>query len=188
MVRLLQLSADSLPNAENARFMAMPGPVLMHIVSAAVFCILGAFQFDAAVRLRYPGFHRLGGRLVAPSGILAALTGLWMTAVSPIPAELQGGLLYAARMLVGAGMLLAIAVSIRAVLRGRIAQHKAWMVRAYALGLGAGTQVLILLPLSLLAGPPTFLLRDILMTAAWVLNAALAEWLIRRRFSATAFE
>ena len=31
---------------ENARFMAMPAPVVLHIVSATLFCLLGAFQFD----------------------------------------------------------------------------------------------------------------------------------------------
>jgi hypothetical protein len=54
------------------------------------------------------------------------------------------------------------------------------MLRAYALGMGAGTQVLIMLPVTLIVGAPTYLLRDVLMTSAWVINAALAEWLIRR--------
>ena len=166
---------------ENARFMAMPAPVVLHIVSATLFCLLGAFQFDSAIRRRSPGLHRAAGRVLAPLGILAALTGLWMTAGYDIPAELQGPLLYVVRILVGLSMALAILVSVLAVLRRRIAQHRAWMVRAYALGQGAGTQVLILLPVTLLAGAPTFFFRDVLMASAWGLNVLIAEWIIRRR-------
>lgn len=166
---------------DNARFMASPGPMAWHVVSASVFCVLGAFQFDSAIRLRYPRLHRISGRVVAPCGVLAALTGLWMTTRSDIPAALQGSLLCGVRVLVGLAMMLAIALSIRAVLHGRIAAHKAWMIRAYALGQGAGTQVLIMLPMSMIVGAPTFLLRDVLMASAWALNVIFAEWLIRRR-------
>jgi hypothetical protein len=108
-----------------------------------------------------------------------------MTAAYAIPAGLQGPLLYGVRMVVGLAMALAIVVSVQAVLKGRIAQHRAWMVRAYALGQGAGTQVLILLPVTLMAGEPTFFLRDVLMASAWGLNLAFAEWVIRRRLPST---
>jgi len=165
---------------ENARFMAMPAPVVLHIVSATLFCLLGAFQFDSAIRRRSPGLHRAAGRVLVPCGILAAVTGLWMTAGYAIPAELQGPLLYGVRIVVGLSMALAIVVSVCAVLRRRIAQHRAWMVRAYALGQGAGTQVLILLPVTLMAGAPTFFFRDVLMASAWGLNLLIAEWIIRR--------
>ena len=167
--------------AENARFMAMPAPVVIHIVCASLFCVLGALQFDSALRQRFPRAHRIVGRVAAPCGIVAALTGLWMTAAYAIPAELQGPLLYGVRMVVGLAMTVAVVVSVRAVLQRRITQHKAWMVRAYALGQGAGTQVLILLPVTLLAGAPTFFFRDVLMASAWGLNMAFAEWVIRRR-------
>jgi uncharacterized membrane protein len=171
--------------AENARFVAMPTPVVLHIVSATLFCLLGAFQFDSAFRRRSPRLHRIAGRVAAPCGIVAALTGLWMTAAYAIPAELQGDLLYGVRMGVGLSMVLAITVSVRAVLQRRIAQHRAWMVRAYALGQGAGTQVLIMLPVTLIAGAPTFFFRDVLMASAWGLNVFFAEWIIRRRLPST---
>ena len=171
--------------SENARFMAMPAPVVMHIVCASLFCVLGALQFDSALRQLFPRLHRIAGRVAAPCGIVAALTGLWMTAAYAIPAELQGPLLYGVRMVVGLAMTLAIVLSVRAVFQRRITQHKAWMVRAYALGQGAGTQVLILLPVTLLAGAPTFFFRDVLMASAWGLNMAFAEWVIRSRQPST---
>ena len=170
---------------ENARFVAMPAAVVLNILCASLFCALGVHQFDSARRQSFPLLHRIAGRVAAPCGIVAALTGLWMTAAYAIPAELQGPLLYGVRMVVGLAMTLAVIVSVRAVLQRRIAQHRAWMVRAYALGQGAGTQVLILLPVTLMAGAPTFIFRDVLMAAAWGLNVVFAEWVIRRRLPST---
>ena len=184
VVRLLGMASGGDVTPQSARFVAMPAPVVLHIVCASLFCVLGAFQFDSALRLRFPRLHRIAGRVAAPCGIVAALTGLWMTAAYAIPAELQGPLLYGVRMVVGLAMTLAIVVSVRAILQRRITQHMAWMVRAYALGQGAGTQVLILLPVTLTAGAPTFIFRDALMASAWGLNVVFAEWVIRRRASA----
>ena len=183
VVRLSGLTSGGGVTPENARFMANPAPVVLHVLCASLFCVLGALQFDSALWQRFPRLHRIAGRVAAPCGIVAALTGLWMTAAYAIPAELQGPLLYAVRMVVGLAMALAVIVSIRAVLQRRIAQHRAWMVRAYALGQGAGTQVLIMLPITLIAGAPTFFFRDVLMAAAWGLNALFAEWIIRRQTS-----
>jgi uncharacterized membrane protein YozB (DUF420 family) len=185
VVRLLGMASDGDVTTENARFIAMPAPVALHIVCASLFCVLGALQFDSALRQSFPLLHRIAGRVAAPCGIVASLTGLWMTAAYAIPPELQGPLLYGVRLVVGLAMTLAVIVSVRAVLQRRIAQHKAWMVRAYALGQGAGTQVLILLPVTLLAGAPTFIFRDVLMASAWGLNMAFAEWVIRSRLPST---
>jgi len=55
------------------------------------------------------------------------------------------------------------------------------MIRGYAIGQGAGTQAMLLGPLTLLAGPPAGLLRDVLMVAAWLINLAVAEKIIRSR-------
>jgi hypothetical protein len=55
------------------------------------------------------------------------------------------------------------------------------MARAYAIGLGAGTQVLALLVGELISGPPNELSRALLMGTAWAINLAVAEWAIRRR-------
>ncbi len=43
--RLSQLAGGAAITPANARFFASPLPVVLHIVSAAVYAILGAFQF-----------------------------------------------------------------------------------------------------------------------------------------------
>jgi hypothetical protein len=60
------------------------------------------------------------------------------------------------------------------------------MTRAYAIGMGAGTQVLTHLPwFILMDGKPGELPRAVMMGAGWVINVVVAEWIIRRKVSAT---
>jgi hypothetical protein len=59
--------------------------------------------------------------------------------------------------------------------------HGAWMTRAYALGIAAGTQALALIPGSILFGSTNEISRAVAMGAAWVINLAVAEFVIRRR-------
>ncbi len=54
------------------------------------------------------------------------------------------------------------------------------MARDYAIGLGAGTQVLTQMAGSFLISSPTELSVAFLMGAGWVINLAVAEWAIRR--------
>jgi hypothetical protein len=55
------------------------------------------------------------------------------------------------------------------------------MMRAYAIALGAGTQALTLGVGAMIGGPPSELRGALLMGAGWVINLAIAEWVIRRR-------
>jgi hypothetical protein len=55
------------------------------------------------------------------------------------------------------------------------------MTRAYAIGLGAGTQMFTGLVASLIVSPPTELSRALQDGAGWAINLAVAEWVIRRR-------
>ena len=68
-----------------------------------------------------------------------------------------------------------------AIRRRDILQHRAWMTRAYAIGLGAGTQVLTGMVGELIAGPPNELGNALLMGAGWAINLAVAEWSIHKR-------
>ena len=104
-----------------------------------------------------------------------------MTAFYTFPESLQGPLLFGVRILVSVAMMLCLLLGIVSVIKRRIAQHRAWMIRAYALGLGAGTQGFVMLPWVVTVGEPNGLLRDVLMTLAWVINLVVAEWIIRKR-------
>jgi uncharacterized membrane protein len=183
IARLSGLANDPAIDTENARFVAQPLPVIVHILSASLFSLGGALQFSSGLRKASPRWHRVSGRIVVASGIFAALSGLWMTVWYPIPPALQGELLYGVRVVVGVAMLLSIFKAVAAVQRRDIATHQAWMVRAYALGQGAGMQVVLLLPWMLFIGKPSMLQRDVLMSLAWLINLLVAHAFLSPSFN-----
>lgn len=179
-LRLNELANGAEITPENARFFASPVPVILHIVGSAVYALLGAFQFVSRLWRRETGWHRWAGRVVVPFGLVVGLSGLWMTLFYP-RSEGASDLLFALRLIFGSGMVLSIVLGFIAIRRGDILQHRAWMVRAYAIGLGAGTQVLTGMFGELVFGPPSEFENALLMGAAWVINLAVAEWSIRKR-------
>jgi hypothetical protein len=81
-------------------------------------------------------------------------------------------------------MLASILLAVVAIRRRDFASHGAWMTRGYALALGAGTQAFTMLPWVVVFGPigaADEVPRTLLMTAGWVINLAVAEYIIRRR-------
>jgi hypothetical protein len=177
--RLIQLGGGAEITPDNARFFATPLPFVLHIISVTIYCVLGAFQFAPGFRHRKPDWHRMAGRVVVPCGLVAALTGLWMAHHYPRP-HYDGTLLYAIRLVVGSAMVLFLSLGMAAIWRRDIPGHRPWMMRAYALGLGAGTQVLTHLPWFLfpsIRGEPT---RALFMGAGWVINLAVVEWILMR--------
>lgn len=178
MARLVGLASGTPVTPENARFMAMPLPVIIHIIGATLFCVLGAFQFSTGFRRSRPGWHRVVGRVLVPCGIAAALSGLWMTQFYPL-GNLQGEILHAFRLVIGTVMAVSIVISFAAILRRDIPQHRAWMMRAYAIAQGAGTQAVVSILWLVILGVPNELTRDLLLIAGWLINLAVAEWIIR---------
>ncbi|MCU7731040.1 DUF2306 domain-containing protein [Actinoplanes sp. KI2] len=177
--RLSDLAANGAVTADNARFHAMPLPVVLHIVAALIYCFAGAFQFAPRFRRRHPRWHRASGWVLVPAGLMVAVSGVWMTLTYAFPPP-DGLAVKIERLIVGPAMFAAIILAIVAVRGRNIAAHRAWMIRAYALAQGAGTQALTQLPWILLVGPTGTVSRAVLMGAAWLINVLVAEWIIRR--------
>jgi uncharacterized membrane protein len=179
IVRLTELAVGDEITAANARFFAMPLPVVLHILSVIPYSIVGAFQFAPGFRRRRRAWHRGAGRVLAVLGLAAALSGLWMAHFYPWP-EGDGEGLYLLRIVFGSAMTASIVLALLAVRRRDFPSHGAWMIRGYAIGLGAGTQVLTQLPWFMILGKPGETGRTFLMGAGWVINVVVAEWVIRR--------
>ena len=178
-VRVAQLARGAEITPANERFFALPLPVVLHIVGATLFCVLGAFQFSAGFRRRHCAWHRRSGRVLVPAGLVAALTGLWMALGYPRPPG-DGVLLTPLRLVFGTAMAAAIVLGFLAIRRRDVAAHRAWMIRGYAIGIGAGTQVFTHLPWAIAGVAPGEVTRAGLMAAGWVINVVFAEWVIRR--------
>jgi uncharacterized membrane protein len=154
----------------------MPLPVILHVVGATVFVVLGALQFSAGFRRRRPTWHRIAGRVATLAALLAAGSGLWLAFVT-LP--YSSALLFLFRLLAATGLALSIILGFRAIRQRRLPQHRAWMIRAFAIGLGAATQVFTLGFGEAIFGR-TELSIALLNGAGWAINLAVAEWLIRR--------
>lgn len=184
-VRIGEIATGAPETSQNARFLQTPLPVVMHIVGALVYSIVGAFQLLPTIARRHPRWHRFAGRfLLVPAGLVVAGSGLWMTAAYQMP-PIDGAALALSRYVIGGLMLIFIVLGIAAIARRDVAAHRAWMIRAYALAMGAGTQVLTSGPALLLFGEPDTFWRVVQMDAGWLLNAVMAEWIIARRRAAT---
>lgn len=179
-VRLSQLALGAAITPDNARFFAAPAPVVVHVLSSAIFVLVGAFQFVTGERRSGLGWHRAAGWLLVGGGSLAGLSGLWMTLFYVQP-DGANDLLLAFRIFFGAGMVVSIGLAIAAICRRDIRSHKAWMIRAYAIGLGAATQVLTGFVEAMVVDQRDGLSHALSIGAGWIVNLAVAEWIIRRR-------
>lgn len=156
-------------------------PLVVHGVTGTAFAVLGAFQFPTALRSSRRTWHRRTGRVLVPLGLVAAMSALWLTLFYPNLHD-TGALLTAIRLTFGTAMAASIAVAYTAIRRRKIARHRAWMIRAYALALGVSTQIFTLGFGQAIFGD-TELSTALLIGAGWVINLAVAEWVIRRRFN-----
>jgi hypothetical protein len=173
--RLVQLAGG--PELLPARSDPSPIPLATHIISAIGYAGLGAFQFSPALWRRRPRWHRAAGRLLILLGLVVALSALWLTLFHPRTE--RGDLLYLFRLLAGSGMAASLVLGYTTIRRRDLVRHKAWMIRAHALALGAGTQVF-----TTGIGEGIFEVSDLsvalLQGAGWGINLAVAEWIIRR--------
>lgn len=179
VARLSELTPGEPITHQNARFFADPLPIFIHVIAASTFGVFGAFQFSPGLRRAGIRWHRAMGWLLAPSGLLTAFSGLWMTLFYP-RADNDGSLIFWLRLVFGLISLGSIALSIMALGRRRYEEHGAWMLRGYAVAMGAGTQVFTHLPYFVFFGQPGEFTRALLLGAGWVINLLLVEWFLGR--------
>ncbi|KGN36343.1 DUF2306 domain-containing protein [Knoellia subterranea] len=162
----------------DARLTDSPVAVVVHIVSAAVYALVGSLQFVGALRRRHPEWHRRSGRMLVVAGLGVAGSALWLTLFFP-PQPDSGVLLFVLRVRFGSAMIAGLGLGVRAIRRGDVATHRAWMTRSYAIALAAGTQAFTEGIGGAVFGDGALAL-DVSRGAAWVINLAVAEWIIRR--------
>jgi hypothetical protein len=131
-----------------------------------------------SLRRRRPGYHRAADRTLVVAGALVAGSALWMRLM--YPQEGTGDVLYLFRPAFSTLMVASIVLGFAAIRRREIARHRAWMIRADAIALAAGTQAF-----TMGVGGARFgdgvLAHDLSIASAWLINPAVAEWEVRRR-------
>lgn len=178
-LRLVELAGGPELRPADPRFGEVPVALVVHIVGAAVFALVGILQFLPRLRRSHRRWHRRAGRVLMVTGLAVAASALWLT-VFYEPQPGTGALLYAFRLVFGTAMLVSLGLGFVAIRRGDVRSHRAWVIRAYAIGLGAGTQVLTEGFGEAMFGQGV-LVGDLAKGAGWIINLAVAEWAIRRR-------
>jgi hypothetical protein len=177
-LRLIQLAGGPAVIPADHRFAHYPLPLVVHIVGATTYALVGILQLVPRFRRRHFAWHRRAGRMLAVAGLLVAISTLWMTLFYDAQPGI-GILLYVFRLIFGSAMAACLVLGFTAVRRRDIPAHRAWMVRAYAIGLAAGTQAFTGGVGGAIFGTGV-LAADLAKLAGWVINLAVAEWAPRR--------
>ena len=163
----------------NLGFLDFPTIVALHVVLGAFYLMFAPFQFVRRIRSRHLGYHRRMGRVLVALGLVVGATALFMGLVIPFSGWAERVLI----ALFGSLFLFALAKGFVHVRAGRVALHREWMIRAFAIALAIATQRLIFVPSLLVVVDPTGRQIVTLSIAAWsaalVLHSSLAEVWIR---------
>lgn len=133
--------------------------LLIHIIGSCVAIVTGPMQFLAALRTRFPKWHRGVGYSYFVGVAVGGMAGLYSATVS------MGGLVaHTGFFLLGVLWLATTTLALSAILQRRITLHREWMVRGYALTFAAVTLRLWLPLLAAVSGS----FEEAYQTVAWL--------------------
>jgi uncharacterized membrane protein len=162
----------------DGRFAADPLVTMLHILPGGLLLAAAPLQFSARIRNRHIRLHRWSGRVLVGAGVLSALAGFYFGLFAPYggPAEA------AAVVLFGGIFLVSVIRAVIAIRRGRVALHREWMIRAFAIVLGismvriVGTVFDVALTPAAVSPSAVFVLS---LWTGWALTLAAGELWIR---------
>jgi uncharacterized membrane protein len=139
--RIFQLSPSPEPPrfpeaaAMDRGFFQHPRLTLMHILPGFLFMVLGPLQFLPQLRRRRLELHRWSGRVFIAAGAVIGISALIMSPQMAI----GGANETVATMLFALLFLFALGKAFLHIRRRQVAQHREWMIRAFAIGLAVAT-------------------------------------------------
>ena len=170
----VQIPLGAVPEG-TLRLMIAPVSLFLHSLSGLLFALAGPVQFSRALRNRFGRLHRATGLVFVVSGLFLGGSGLSLLLQVQ---SLETPIASIARGIAGVALILALHFGMTA---RSMPRHRAWMIRAYAIGMGLGTVGLVFFPIYLFTGaPPRGIGADLLFAACWGSNALVAEYVIRR--------
>lgn len=149
---------------------------ITHVTASPIALALGGIQFFPGLRQRHKALHRWIGRIYGLAILLGGLAGLW------IALGAEGGI----SAILGFSILsgLWVAFTARAVwlaTNRRIAEHRRWMIRSFALTFAAVT-LRLYLPFFFIIGEMSYAQASVFVAwLCWVPNLILVEWWLRRK-------
>jgi len=117
------------------RYVLHPWQGGLHVIPGLIYIFGSLFQLSARFRRKHLTLHRRMGRVVLACGMVAAAFAVVFGLSHPFSGLSEAS----AAVVFGSWFLACLVLAFRAV-RGRdITQHRRWMIRAFAVGIGIGT-------------------------------------------------
>jgi uncharacterized membrane protein len=177
LVQAVQIPLGALPE-DSLRLAAVPVWHFMHVLGGATFGILGPIQFGRVLARRYGRLHRVMGRVFVAAGAMISLSSLGLLWHFP---DTYSVAMNSGRLLFGIALGVALAIAVQAIRKQDFTRHRNWMIRAYAIGIGATAVTMVFFPIYVITGaPPVGLVADVAFLGSWAACVAFAEGLVRR--------
>lgn len=178
--------AGTVPDDDLAeKYVAHPWLAYGHIVPGMVYLLGAPFQLSRTFRSRHYALHRRLGRVLLACALLSGV----LSVVLGIVFAWGRGAETTATVVFGSWFVVTLLLAFRAIRDGRVVQHRRWMVRAFAVGLGVATiriwvGIFTGIQIGLLGlGDATMPLRATFGVAFWLglsMHVVFAEWWLRR--------
>jgi uncharacterized membrane protein len=129
------------PPAFADRYFDHPTLSIIHMITGILFLVLAPLQFWPKFRARYRSFHRCSGRVLMPAGLTAGVTGIMLAVMLP---GFGGFSTLLSSWFFGILIIYCFLRSFWLAYKRKINSHREWIIRAFAIGLGVGTQRLLI--------------------------------------------
>lgn len=151
--------------------------LIIHVAGAATALLVGPLQFSSVVRSRLPLLHRLLGRVYVVSCLLGGAAGFMLALGAS-----TGWISTAGFGTLALAWIITTSLAWRRAMQGQFVDHRAWMIRSFALTFAAVTLRLYLplLPLFSIGFIQGYRAISFL---CWVPNLLAVELYLRRRRS-----
>jgi hypothetical protein len=179
MARLVQIPIGTLP-LDAAKFLPVPLWHWFHALAGMLFAVLGPLQFAGVVQRRFGQLHRVMGRVFAVAGFVLGFSGLGLFLQVSNSSSLIVDVM---RVAAGAALIISLAMALLRIRHGNVSDHRAWMIRAYAIGVGSGVVSIVFFPIFLITGAVDGMVFDLAFVGSWLSCIAFAEVLNMRMFN-----
>ena len=150
--------------------------LILHVAGGVTALVLAPMQLLPRIRERVPALHRASGRIYALACAIGAPAG-FMLALGTTAGPIAGAGFAVSALLWPVFTFLGI----KAAMDGRFDDHRAWMVRSFAITSTAITLRLMLPFAGLVLAVPFFPAYRVIAWISWLTNLGIAELYLRRK-------
>ena len=176
LAQAIQIPMGTLPE-ENARISTVPFSHFAHALGGVLFGIIGPIQFGRVLAKKYGRLHRIMGRIFVIAGAFLALSSISLLWQFP---DSGSFLVSRGRLVFAVALAISLFFAVKSARLRKFKIHRDWMIRAYAVGIGATAVSNVFIPIFVITGePPIGTVADMIFIGSWFLVVVFAECLVR---------